>query len=88
MARFFETHRATLDKAIAAAAARTYWSAYPEAPSGKIYGETAKDDGEAQFKAMLGKPFDLGQGAGQPGRQGGEPVGARARHQLFRGKRR
>ena len=62
MARFFEAHRATLDKAVAAAAARTFWSAYPEAPSGKIYGETAKADGEAAFKAMLGKPFDLGQG--------------------------
>jgi phenylacetic acid degradation protein paaN len=59
MASFFETHRALLDKAVAAAASRTYWSPYPEAPSGKIYGETAKADAEAAFKAMLGKPFEM-----------------------------
>ena len=75
MARFFEAHRATLDKALTAVAARTFWSAYPEAPSGKIYGETAKDDGEAQFKAMLGKPFDLGRGAGNPVGQEASPWG-------------
>lgn len=58
---FFETHRALLDQAIAACRTRGYWSAYPEIASGKIYGETAKADGEAAFKALLGKPFDLGQ---------------------------
>lgn len=65
MPGLFEKHRAMLDKAIAAAATRTYWSAYPEAPSGKIYGETAKADAEAAFTAMRGKPFDLGQKASQ-----------------------
>jgi phenylacetic acid degradation protein paaN len=57
----FEAHRALLDRAVAACRARTYWSAYPEAASGKIYGETARADGEAAFKALLGKPFDLDQ---------------------------
>ncbi|NRG19018.1 phenylacetic acid degradation protein PaaN [Rhizobiales bacterium] len=61
MADFFATHRATLDKALETIRTRGYWSAYPEMPSGKIYGETAKDDGEAAFKALLGKPFDLSQ---------------------------
>jgi phenylacetic acid degradation protein paaN len=55
----FERHRAVLDGALAAAASRAYWSAYPEAPSGKIYGEPAKADGEAAFEALIGKPFDL-----------------------------
>lgn len=54
-----EKHTPTLQKAIDAAAARGYWSAYPEMPSGKIYGETAKDDGEAAFKGYLNKPFDI-----------------------------
>ncbi len=41
-----------------------------EIASGKIYGETAKADGEAAFKAMLGKPFDLGQpGGAQVGKE-------------------
>lgn len=61
MASFFETHRALLEKAVAASTTRTHWSAYPEAPSGKIYGETAKADAEAAFKAMLGKPFEIDQ---------------------------
>jgi phenylacetic acid degradation protein paaN len=60
---FFEAHRARLEQAVSACRARSYWSAYPEIASGKIYGETAKADGEAAFRAMLGKPFDLGQDA-------------------------
>lgn len=59
MTSFFETHREMLDKALTAARERGYWSPYPEAPSGKIYGETAKDDGEAAFKARLGNSFAL-----------------------------
>jgi phenylacetic acid degradation protein paaN len=58
---FFAAHRALLDRAVAACRSRTYWSAYPESASGKIYGETAKADAEAAFKAMLNKPFDLNQ---------------------------
>ncbi len=57
----FERHRKTLDQAVAAIRARTYWSAYPEIPSGKIYGETAKPDGQAAFEARLNKPFKLDQ---------------------------
>lgn len=67
---FFEAHRARLDQAVNACRTRVYWSAYPEVASGKIYGETAKADGEAAFKAMLGKPFELGQSGGkQVGRE-------------------
>ncbi|WP_234186302.1 phenylacetic acid degradation protein PaaN [Shinella sp. NM-101] len=63
MTGLFERHRPTLTAALAAAARRDFWSAYPEVPSGKIYGETARDDGLAAYKARLGKPFDL---AGHP----------------------
>lgn len=59
MTGLFERHRPTLDAALQAAAKRDFWSAYPEVPSGKIYGESAKDDGLAAYKACLGKSFEL-----------------------------
>jgi phenylacetic acid degradation protein paaN len=65
---YFDTHKATLDKAVAAIHARTYWSPFAEVPSGKIYGETAAADGEAAFKARLNRPFDIDQpGSGRIG---------------------
>ena len=36
MATLYETHCALLDRAVQTAAARTYWSPYPEVPSGKL----------------------------------------------------
>jgi phenylacetic acid degradation protein paaN len=65
----FERHRALLDKAVNAIRTRAYWSAYPEVPSGKIYGETAKDEGETAFKNRLNKPFamDVPDAAGNVG---------------------
>ena len=59
MTGLFERHHTTLQAATDAAAKRDYWSAYPEVPSGKIYGETAKDDGLASYKARLAQPFHL-----------------------------
>lgn len=59
MTGLFERHHPTLQAATDAAAKRDYWSAYPEVPSGKIYGETAKDDGLAAYRARLAQPFDL-----------------------------
>src|SRR5713226_7266816 len=64
---FFDRHHKLLDTAVSAIRARTYWSAYPEIPSGKIYGENAKAEGQAAFEARLGKPFKID----QPG-----PIGA------------
>ncbi|GHB20273.1 oxidoreductase [Pseudovibrio japonicus] len=61
MSNFFEAHKETLFKAVKTSKSRDYWSAYPEIASGKIYGETAKDDQAAEFEGMLGKPFALGQ---------------------------
>jgi phenylacetic acid degradation protein paaN len=59
----WEQHRATLDRAVQATRERTYWSPYPETPSGSIYGETARDEGKAAFDAHLGKRFALDQPA-------------------------
>jgi phenylacetic acid degradation protein paaN len=73
MSAFFDAHREVLERAVAAAAERGYWSAYPEMPSGKIYGETAKADADAAFAAMLGQAFQL---SGHPA--DGGTVGAEA----------
>ncbi len=67
----FEKHQATLEGAVAAIASRAYWSAYPEMPSPKAYGENAAEEGKKAFEAHLGKAFELGQ-PGQSGWLGGE----------------
>jgi phenylacetic acid degradation protein paaN len=59
MSDFWTRHAAVMTRAIEAIGTRGYWSAYPETPSGKIYGETAKADADAAFEAMIGKPFAL-----------------------------
>ena len=66
MVDFAAKHAELLDRALQAIAARAYWSPYPESPSPKVYGETAKDEQEAAFKALLGKPFEI---AGHPSDQ-------------------
>jgi phenylacetic acid degradation protein paaN len=58
---FYAAHEATLQRAITAIADRTYWSAYPESPSPRVYGETAAAEGETAFRAYLGKDFPLDQ---------------------------
>ena len=61
-----------------AIAQRGYWSAFPESPSPKVYGEGAPEKGKAAFDAMLGKRFPLTQPA-TVGEVGGErsPYGMR-----------
>jgi phenylacetic acid degradation protein paaN len=59
-------HKERLDAALAAIAGRGYWSAYPESPSPRVYGEGTAEAGRAAFDALLGKPFPLG----QPGADG------------------
>ena len=49
----FDKHKQTLEAAVVAIRERGYWSAYPEMPSGRIYGESAKDDGLAAFQNRL-----------------------------------
>ena len=57
----FDKHRATLEGALAAIQNRGFWSAYPEQPSPKVYGETAHDTGKAAALAHMGQRFELGQ---------------------------
>lgn len=59
MSDFFDLHRPTLESAVRALACREYWTPFPEVPSGKIYGETAKAEGDAAFAALRGADFDL-----------------------------
>ncbi len=54
----FEKHQATINKAIEALHARTFYAAFPEQPAPAIYGETADAEGQAKFKAALGKKFE------------------------------
>ncbi len=54
----FEKHQPSILKAIEALHARTFYAAFPENPSPATYGETADADGQAKFKAMLGKKFE------------------------------
>lgn len=61
--QLFDRHAARLQGAIAACRERTFWSAFPELPSGRIYGENAAAEGRAAFEARLGRPFALD---GQP----------------------
>ncbi|MCH8251828.1 MAG: phenylacetic acid degradation protein PaaN [Planctomycetes bacterium] len=68
---FFDRHAKTLNDAVSAIRRRTYWSAYPEVPSGKIYGETAKGDGLAAFQGRLERAFEIDQ-PGTVGRIGDE----------------
>ncbi len=51
-------HQATLDAAIKANAERTFHAHWPEAPSGKIYGETANDEALARFQSQLNNRFE------------------------------
>jgi phenylacetic acid degradation protein paaN len=68
---FFERHRALLEQALKAIAERGYWSAFPESPSPKVYGEGAAEAGKAAFDALLNKPFPL-ELPGTTGTTGGE----------------
>jgi phenylacetic acid degradation protein paaN len=55
----FERHRSVLEQAVEATRTRGYFSAYPESPSPRVYGETAAADGVAAFVASLGKDFAI-----------------------------
>ncbi len=57
----FEKHQATLDAALEAIRTRGYWSPYPETPSPRFYGETAKEDGERAMQSRIGQRFLLDQ---------------------------
>ncbi len=50
-------HQPTLDNALQAIRTREYFSAYPESPSPRVYGETAADDGKAAYEALARPRF-------------------------------
>ena len=56
---FFESNRELLEKALEAIDNRGYWSPFPEAPSPRVYGETAADDGKQAFEALRNTDFPL-----------------------------
>ena len=81
MTDFYAKHRPTLDKALDACHGRYSWTAYPESPSSKIWGQEKPAAGKARFEAMLGCDYPLEQ-PGEVGRTGaelspytGEPLG-------------
>jgi phenylacetic acid degradation protein paaN len=53
----YKKHDITINKAIKALHDRTFFAAFPEHPAPAVYGETADADGQAKFKAILGKKF-------------------------------
>lgn len=59
MSTLFEKHRPTLEKALEVISHRGFWSAYPEIPSARFYGENAKEEGLKEFEALLNRDFDL-----------------------------
>lgn len=81
MSALFAKHQHTLDKAIDACNKRYSWTAYPESPSSKIWGQEKPVAGKANFTSMLGADYPLEQ-PGEIGRTGaevspytGEPLG-------------
>src|ERR671913_878363 len=65
------THAETWGRAVGAARERGYWSAFPESPSPRVYGEGAAEAGKAAYEAHLGRRFELDQ-AGTVGWVGAE----------------
>jgi phenylacetic acid degradation protein paaN len=59
MDALFDGHRGLLDDALAALKLRGFWTPFQEVPSGKVYGETARDDGLAAFGSRLNTRFSL-----------------------------
>jgi phenylacetic acid degradation protein paaN len=63
VAATIEKRRDLLEQAVRAIHDRTFFSAFPESPSPRVYGETAADEGRQAFEALLHRRFDLGQPA-------------------------
>jgi len=70
-ARLYEQHRDLLAQATRACATREYFSPFPETPDRYPDSAAAMARGEADFRALLGRPFLLDQ-PGETGRLGDE----------------
>lgn len=71
MSDFVSENTELLEQAVAAAADRGYWSAFPESPSPRVYGEGSAEAGLAAYEAHLDARFELDQ-AGTVGWVGAE----------------
>lgn len=58
-ADLFAAHRGMLEEAVHACQSREFYSAFPESPSPRVYGEGAADAGKAAFEAWLGTDFPM-----------------------------
>ncbi len=58
IAAVVEKNSDVLREAVAANQQRGFYAHWPEAPSGKIYGETANADGQAAFQARINSVFE------------------------------
>ena len=56
-----EARRGLLEQAVQAIRERTWFSAFPESPSPRVYGEGAAEAGREAFEGLLHRRFDLGQ---------------------------
>jgi phenylacetic acid degradation protein paaN len=52
-------HQPTLNHALQAIRTREYFSAYPESPSPRVYGESAAEEGKTAYEGWLGRDFPL-----------------------------
>lgn len=57
MTKLFDRHRSMLDAALQAVQCRGFWTPFPEVPSGKFYGEFAREEGAAGFEALVSHPY-------------------------------
>lgn len=62
-----QRHRPLLDRAVQAVAERSYWSAFPESPSPRVYGEHAAAEGQQAFERHLRRRFGEAVGSGRSG---------------------
>ena len=68
---------------------RSYWSAFPESASPKVYGEGAAEAGKAAFDRLLGQPLSAdAAGHGRRRRRRALAVRHSARHHLSQGRHR
>lgn len=56
---FYTRHAELLGRALVATREREFWSAFPESPSPKVYGESAAADGQSAFEGYLDGEFPL-----------------------------
>ncbi|MEQ8302455.1 MAG: phenylacetic acid degradation protein PaaN [Cyclobacteriaceae bacterium] len=68
----FQKYKESIDNAVKALHDRTFYAAFPEHPSPKVYGETADAEGQSKFKSFIGKKFEELKQTGEDGWAGEE----------------